>query len=36
MRHGNLLATKPPAQDVQVVMESIPDLLYLKRRIWPR
>ncbi len=24
------------AQDIQVVMESIPDLLYLKRRTWPR
>ena len=24
------------AQDIQVVMESIPDLLYLKCRTWPR
>lgn len=24
------------AQDIQVVMESVPDLLYLKRRTWPR
>jgi hypothetical protein len=34
-----LLVTKLPcliAQDIQIVMESIPDLLYLKRHTWPR
>jgi hypothetical protein len=39
MRHGIYEQRKllcSIAQDIQVVMESVPNLLYLKRRTWPR
>src|SRR5712672_2459861 len=39
MRHGIYYQQKLVcliAQDIQIVMERIPDLLYLKCRTWPR